>query len=90
MRRYLRSYDRLSNGPEGEWEVPSEQLVRRLVVAKSDDPDLLDPYPLSNEQVRDFATELNLVFDTTTSDFYLETIENWEKVALARLPHAVG
>jgi len=45
---------------------------------------------LSNEQVRDFATELNLVFDTTTSDFYLETIENWEKVAAARLPHAVG
>jgi hypothetical protein len=83
--RWLRGYNRQTEVLGGQWGIPSDEMpwIRRTV-GKPDDPELLDPHPLSARQVRSLAARLCLPIDPTEYDYYIEAEDDWKKVAEMR------
>jgi hypothetical protein len=70
---------------------PLLPLVRELITAPPDDPDLIQPYPLDYRQVPRLLEQLGGVADPLAFDFFVEAGDDWQSAAAQRAAlRAVG
>jgi hypothetical protein len=86
LAHHLRGYDRHTEllGVEYDIAEPLLALVKELVTAPSDDPDLIQPYPLDRTQVARLAEQIDEVVDPTAFDYFVEADDDWRSVAAKR------
>jgi hypothetical protein len=86
LAHHLRGYGRHTElrGVEYDIAEPLLPLVNELVTARSDDPDLLQPYPLDRTQVARLAEQTGEAVDPTAFDYCVEADDDWKSVAAKR------
>jgi hypothetical protein len=83
---HLRGYDKHTELLCVEYDIaePLLSLIRELVTAPPDDPDLIQPYPLDQTQVVRLAERMGNVADPLAFDYFVEADEDWQSVAAQR------